>query len=156
MQGFRKENSESTSEVLKMGIKMYLYAFGIWLILVVAAILNGVFRESFITPKVGEHPGHIISTIILICVILAVTYLFISNLKINYTKKDLLLIGAFWTILTILFEFGFGHYVMGHSWSKLFADYNILKGRVWSLVLLTSFIAPLLIGYIQKRQDWRI
>jgi len=117
--------------VLKMGIKIYLYALGIWLILIVAGILNGVFRESFITPKVGEHTGHI--------------------LKINYTKTDLLLIGAFWTMLTILFEFGFGHYVMGHSWSKLFADYNILKGRVWSLVLLTTFIAPLLIGYILKR-----
>ena len=113
--------------------------------------MNGVFRESFITPKVGEHTGHIISTIILICVILAVTHLFISNLKINYTKTDLLLIGAFWTVLTILFEFGFGHYVIGHSWSKLFADYNILKGRVWSLVLLTTFIAPSLIGYILKR-----
>jgi len=135
-----------------MGIKIYLYAFGIWLIFVVAGILNGVFRESFITPKVGEHAGHIISTIILICVILAVTYLFISNLKINYTKTDLLLIGIFWTILTILFEFGFGHYVIGHSWSKLFADYNnILKGRVWSLVLLTTFTAPSLIGYILKR-----
>ena len=79
------------------------------------------------------------------------THLFISNLKINYTETDLLLIGAFWTILTILFEFGFGHYVIGHSWSKLFADYNILKGRVWSLVLLTTFIAPSLIGYILKR-----
>lgn len=128
-----------------------LYALGIWFILVVAAILNGTFRESFITPKVGEHAGHVISTIIFICVILAVTYLFISNLKIDYTKTDLLLIGAFWLILTILFEFGFGHYVAGHSWDRLFADYNILKGRVWSLVLLTTFIAPLLIGYILKK-----
>jgi len=134
-----------------MGMETYLYALGIWFIFVVAGILNGVFRESFITPKVGEHTGHILSTIILICVILAVTYLFISSLEINYSKTSLLLIGAFWTILTILFEFGFGHYVMGHSWSKLFADYNILKGRVWSLVLLTTFIAPLLIGYILKR-----
>ena len=134
-----------------MGMETYLYALGIWFIFVVAGILNGVFRESFITPKVGEHTGHILSTIILICVILAVTYLFISSLEINYSKTSLLLIGAFWTILTILFEFGFGHYVIGHSWSKLFADYNILKGRVWSLVLLTTFIAPLLIGYILKR-----
>ncbi|RLI73103.1 hypothetical protein DRP04_16165 [Archaeoglobales archaeon] len=134
-----------------MGMETYLYALGIWFIFVVAGILNGVFRESFITPKVGEHTGHILSTIILVCVILAVTYLFISSLEINYSKTSLLLIGAFWTILTILFEFGFGHYVMGHSWSKLFADYNILKGRVWSLVLLTTFIAPLLIGYILKR-----
>lgn len=134
-----------------MGTPIFIYALGIWFIFVVAGILNGVFRESFITPKVGEHAGHVISTIILICVILAVAYLFISNLKIHYTGTDLLLIGAFWLMLTFLFEFGFGHYVIGHSWSKLFADYNILKGRVWSLVLLTTFIAPLLIGFILRK-----
>ena len=106
---------------------IFLYAVGIWLIFVVAGILNGVFRESFITHKVDEHAGHVIRTIILICVILAVAYLFISNLKIHYTGTDLLLIGAFWLMLTFLFEFGFGHYVIGHSWSRLFADYNILR-----------------------------
>jgi len=137
--------------VIKMNTRIFLYAFGIWFIFVVAGILNGVFRESFITPRVGEHAGHVISTIILICVILIVTYLFINNLKVNYTMTDLLLIGAFWLILTILFEFGFGHYVIGHSWSRLFADYNILKGRVWSLVLLTTFIAPFLFGSILRK-----
>ena len=134
-----------------MKIKIFLFALGIWFIFIIAAILNGVLRNSFIAPKVGEHAGHVISTIILICVILVGTYLFISNLNINYTKTDLLLVGAFWLILTILFEFIFGHYVIGHSWSKLFADYNILKGRVWSFVLLITFIAPYLMGFVLKK-----
>ncbi|MCK4339483.1 MAG: hypothetical protein KAW87_05810 [Candidatus Cloacimonetes bacterium] len=134
-----------------MKIKIFLFALGIWFIFIIAAILNGVLRNSFIAPKVGEHAGHVISTIILICVILLGTYLFISNLNINYTKTDLLLVGAFWLILTILFEFIFGHYVIGHSWSKLFADYNILKGRVWSFVLLITFIAPYLMGFVLKK-----
>ena len=113
-----------------MGTKIFLYAFGIWFIFVIAGILNGTFREKFITPKIGECAGHVISTIILVCVILIVTYLFISNMKIAYAKTDLLLIGALWLVLTILFEFVFGHYVMGNSWNTLLADYNILKGRV--------------------------
>ncbi len=138
-------------EVMKMEAKIFLYALGIWFIFVMVAILNGALRDSFLAPKVGEYAGHVISTVILICVILVVTYLFISNLKIAYTKTDLLLIGAFWLILTILFEFIFGHYVMGNSWSTLFADYNILRGRVWSLVLLTTFIAPLLFGLILRK-----
>ena len=134
-----------------METKIFLYALGIWFIFVIVAILNGTFRNAFITPKIGEHAGHVISTIILVCVILVVTYLFISNLKINYTNTDLLLIGAFWLILTVLFEFVFGHYVVGHSWNRLFADYNILKGRVWSLVLVTDLIAPLLVGTILQK-----
>ena len=134
-----------------MGIKIYLYALGMWLIFSVAAILNGLFRNLFITPRVGEHAGHIISTIIFIIVILIGTYIFINSLKMDYSTTNLLLIGAFWLILTILFEFVFGHYVAGHPWSKLLADYNILKGRVWILVLLTTYIAPLLVGSVLKK-----
>ncbi len=134
-----------------MGIKIYLYALGMWLIFSVAAILNGLFRNLFITPGVDEHVGHIISTIIFIIVILIGTYIFINSLKMDYSTTNLLLIGAFWLILTILFEFVFGHYVAGHPWSKLLADYNILKGRVWILVLLTTYIAPLLVGSVLKK-----
>ena len=138
--------------VAVMEAKIFLYALGIWFIFVIAGILNGIFRETYIAPRVGEHAGHVISTIILVCVILIVTYLFISNMKIDYAKTDLLIIGALWLLLTILFEFVFGHFVMGNSWNTLLADYNILKGRVWSLVLLTTFIAPLLFGYILQNR----
>jgi len=134
-----------------MEAKIFLYALGIWVIFVILAILNGTLKNTFITPKVGEYAGHVISTIILICVILIVIYLFISNMKISYTNADLLLVGTLWLILTILFEFIFGHYVMGNSWNTLLADYNILKGRVWSLVLLTTLIAPLLFGLILRK-----
>ncbi|MEW6447103.1 MAG: hypothetical protein AB1426_03305, partial [Bacillota bacterium] len=51
-------------------------------------------------------------------------------------------IGLIWLVLTVAFEFGFGHFVMGHSWSRLLHDYNLLKGRLWVLVLLWVAIAP--------------
>ena len=41
-----------------------------------------------------------------------------------------------------IFEFLFGHYVGKHSWSRLFHDYNILEGRLWSLVLMAIALAP--------------
>jgi hypothetical protein len=31
------------------------------------------------------------------------------------------------------FEFLVGHYVMGHPWSRLLHDYNILAGRLWGV-----------------------
>ena len=134
-----------------MTVKLLLYALGVWLILVIAAILNGTLRNSFISPRAGEYAGHVISTIILICVILVVTYLFLSVIRIDYTVTDLLLVGALWLVMTVLFEFVFGHYVMGHPWAKLLADYNILKGRVWVLVLIATFFAPLLAGLILRK-----
>jgi hypothetical protein len=31
-------------------------------------------------------------------------------------------------VATVAFELTFGHYVMGHPWSRLLADYNLLAG----------------------------
>ncbi len=136
---------------MKMDSKILLSALGMWFIFVIAAILNGTFRVSFITPRVGEYAGHVISTFTFICVILAATYLFLGYLDAELSRNDLLLIGALWLVLTVAFEFLFGHYVMGHSWEKLLADYNIFKGRVWVLVLITTFLAPWLVGtYFRK------
>jgi hypothetical protein len=35
---------------------------------------------------------------------------------------------------------------MGHPWQKLFADYNLLNGRIWVLVLINNIAAPLVSG----------
>ena len=137
--------------VMKMNATILLYAFGVWVIFGILAIINGVIRNKLYTPKIGEYPGHVISTIIAICFVAAGTYLFLRFMKIDYSNIDLLLIGGFWVILTVLFEFVFGHYVIGNPWEKLLADYNTVKGRLWSLFLLTEFISPSLIGLLLKR-----
>jgi protein-S-isoprenylcysteine O-methyltransferase Ste14 len=58
--------------------------------------------------------------------------------------------GGIWLLLTIVFEFVFGHYVMGHPWSRLFRDYNLLKGRLWVLVLVWTAISPYVFHKIQS------
>jgi hypothetical protein len=58
-------------------------------------------------------------------------------------------IGAAWLVFTILFEFIAGHYVFGNPWESLIRDYNLLEGRIWSLVLLTIFVAPYLTNKLQ-------
>jgi len=134
-----------------MDARIFLYAFGVWVIFGILAIVNGVVRNRFYAPKIGEYPGHVISTIIGICFVVVGTYLLIRFMKIDYANIALLLIGVFWVILTVLFEFVFGHYVIGNPWQKLLADYNILKGRVWGLFLLAELISPLLIGLLLTR-----
>jgi hypothetical protein len=53
-----------------------------------------------------------------------------------------MLIGAVWLALTLAFEFLAGHYLFGSSWERLLADYDLLRGRVWILVLLATLFAP--------------
>ena len=51
-------------------------------------------------------------------------------------------IGLMWMVLTVLFEFGLGRYVLGDSWGNLLHAYNPLEGRVWGLFILWVGLAP--------------
>ena len=126
---------------------MFLTALIPWFLLVILAILNGFIRQKFIIPKVGDRKAHIIGTIIFLIVQFIVIFVYIKLVSANRIL-DLLAIGFFWLMLTILFEFGFGHYIMKHPWSKLLADYNIFKGRIWVLVLINNIFAPVFSGYL--------
>jgi len=121
----------------------------VWLLLVVCGIVNGAFREAVITPRVGPGLAHVLSTAILCAAIVVVSWLFVRWLRVT-DARVLLLVGALWVVLTAAFEFGFGHYVMGHPWERLLADYNIVQGRIWVLVLLTELVGPLLVARIAR------
>ena len=58
------------------------------------------------------------------------------------TRRTAFKIGAYWVVLTIVFEFGFGHYVDGKSWTELLHNYNIADGQAWVLVLVWMAVAP--------------
>ncbi len=124
---------------------MYWRALLLWLGLMVLAILNGGFREYAVIPNTSELTGHWISTVILCLLILLATWAGLKWLRPRNTS-DTWRIGVFWTVLTVAFEFGAGHYIFKHPWSKLLADYNALNGRIWVLVLLTTLLAPWVVG----------
>ena len=112
------------------------------------AVGNGSFRVSVLIPRIGEQCGHIISTLMLCCFIAALVWFFIRWLKPK-TPAAAILLGAFWVALTLTFEFGFGHFVAQKSWAELLNDYNVLRGRIWPLVLVVTGISP----YIASRRQ---
>lgn len=114
-----------------------------WLLFSVAAVLNGLLRVNVIAPRIGEMPAHYVATAILCAVILVGSCVLVKMQTIEQTSI-LLTVGVIWLVATVIFEFVFGHYVVGHSWGRLLADYNILQGRAWVLVLLTELFGPLL------------
>lgn len=127
-----------------------VYAGGVWIGLAVLAILNAVVREIFITPMVGDYWGHVASTVTFIAILSVVAYLYFTRYT-EHSVRELLAIGLIWFVMTVLFEFGFGHYVMGTPWDVLFHDYNVLAGRVWVLVLVALLLAPMVFGHYLKR-----
>jgi hypothetical protein len=89
----------------------------------------------------GDLAAHQISTATGIVFFWIVFYFIFKRWRIESTKHAIL-VGLIWLGLTILFEFGFGHYIMGNPWQKLLQDYNLAEGRVWSLFLAWITIAP--------------
>ena len=127
-----------------MNSKFFALTIGTWFLFMFLAIVNAGIRNNVYKPLVGDLVAHQISTIIFIIVIFAVTYLVLRFSSMKLSDSEALLMGTIWLVLTIIFEFIAGHYIFGNSWEKLFADYNILRGRIWSLVLLTTFLSPYL------------
>jgi hypothetical protein len=124
-------------------LKIYLLA---WLPMTLIAISNGLIRELTYGKYLAELRSHQIST--LTAIILFGCYLAILNhFWPLQSIPESLIIGGAWLLLTVLFEFSFGHFIAQHSYAKLLADYNILAGRIWLLVLLWLAISPVIFCY---------
>jgi hypothetical protein len=121
-----------------------------WIGMVAIAILNGAIREKAYGPFMGELPAHQLSTFIIILLFGAYIWVLTGTYPIE-SPTQALIIGVMWLIMTVIFEFVFGHFVMGHLWSGLLQDYNLFKGRVWSLVLIWASVAPYLFYRIRSR-----
>lgn len=120
---------------------LWIKALLVWSGIAVLAVTNGVARNALIRPRVGEQAAHVASTVILCGVISIVAWL--TNPWIApETVRGGFAIGVFWLSLTIAFEFLAGHYLFGHPWEWLFADYNLAHGRVWILVLVATLVGP--------------
>jgi hypothetical protein len=120
---------------------MLLRASVIWVAILVLAIGNGALREVLFSPRIGPHIGRMLSTVLLCVLIMAVAWLAIPWIAPS-TRGRALAAGGCWLILTLAFEFLAGHYLFGDPWEKLLAEYNLFRGRIWLLVPIVTFLAP--------------
>lgn len=128
---------------------VWLLASCAWLGFAGIAIICGALRVKLLEPKLGEQKAHVVGTLLTCVVLLAAIHLFVTASGLSGTWP-LMRIGAFWTLATICFEFAFGRLVLKYSWERLLADYDIFRGRVWLLVLVTTFYGPVLSGLLRE------
>ena len=120
---------------------MYWKYFIAWFPMFVIALANATIREVVYKRYVGELAAHQISTLTA-CILVAVYVWVLSNYLGIQSAGQAIGIGLMWLIMTVAFEFGFGHFIVGDPWSRLLHDYNVLHGRVWSLFVLWIAVAP--------------
>ena len=65
--------------------------------------------------------------------------------------RDLLAVGLLWLVLTLGFEILVGRLVVGASWERLAADYNVLEGGLLPFGMLVLLLSPLIAGRLRRR-----
>ncbi|MGE0484501.1 MAG: hypothetical protein AB7Q81_10205 [Gammaproteobacteria bacterium] len=115
-----------------------------WLLLALVAIANGALRERTYGRRMTERGAHQLSTLLAALAVAGVTSLLVRSWPLADVAAALR-VGGGWLVMTVVFEFGFGHWVAGHSWRRLRADYDLRRGRVWGLFLLWLALLPALL-----------
>jgi hypothetical protein len=126
----------------------YAKALYMWLAFLAVAIAGGLIREKFLMPLVGQLEARALSTMLVSAVIFGLICVYVSRLD-GATPGSLVRLGIFWTILTILFDYIFSHFVLGVSWEFIGVGYNISQGSLWPLELLVILFGPLFAGKIR-------
>lgn len=124
-----------------------LKALAIWAGIVVLAVLNGLFREAVLVPKLGLVTGLVLSGVLLSTLILAFAWISLPWLDVR-RPAGLLAIGFVWLVLTLVFEFSFGLW-QGKSWPVMLEAYTFKGGNFWPIVLLVTVLAPYLAAKIR-------
>jgi hypothetical protein len=139
-----------------MGSQKVRFALMTWALVALCAVANGAFRAFALQPVFGETVARMISCFMLITILLLISHYSLNRTELKFSDGELLVIGTIWLALTLLFEFGWGHFIMGRSWEELLVDYDILKGRLWVLVLMFTLLSPLIMGrFIRKEANAR-
>lgn len=123
--------------------RVIVRATGVWLLIVVVAVLNGLLRERLLVPAIGAELALPASGLSLAVLVFLVSLLFVPAICAAEPGKCILT-GLYWVILTVSFEFVFGHFVAGKSWQQILQVFNPAKGDLFVVVLFVTAGSPYL------------
>ena len=112
-----------------------------WIPMVAIAIANGAVRQMTFGKVMPELRAHQLSTFIGSAVIGAFIW-FVIRAWPPSSDREAIAIGLVWLFLTVVFESFMGLLLMKRTVAQLLADYNLLAGRVWVLLLIWVAVAP--------------
>jgi hypothetical protein len=122
-----------------------------WLLLFAAMFANGAIRVLVLQPQLGEDRARQVASLSGVALVLVVSSLFV-RISPEARSAQLWWVGVGWLMATVAFELLFGRFVSGLSWHALLADYNILRGRLWSLILISVCLGPWFWGVVSAKR----
>jgi hypothetical protein len=126
----------------------FFRSIGVWLVFIVAESLNGTLRNLFLAPSLGDFWAQQISFFTGSILVLTIAIVFVQWLY-DFRVSQLLGVGLLWLLLTVGFEISLGRFILGYSWERIAADYNLLQNGLMSIGLVLFTLAPLIAAKIQ-------
>lgn len=120
----------------------------IWVIVILAEMLHGIARASFLAPYVGDFRARQIAVFTGSIIILAISLLCVRWIRAS-RASELLVVGVLWLGLTLAFEISLGRFVLGYSWERIASDYNLLDGGLLPIGLVVLTVSPLIAGKLR-------
>lgn len=120
---------------------LLLKAIAIWLVILTMAIANAAVREKLLAPTIGPGfalpaSGLLLSVIIFLIAFVSIPYFGSTEIGGYIT------IGIVWLVLTLSFEFLFGHFFAGKPWHEIMQVFDVRKGNLFVLALFVIVISP--------------
>ena len=112
-----------------------------WLGGAAIGVANGVVREATYGKRMSDYTAYQLSVLSAI----GAFGVYFWQLQRGWPlpdQREAQRVGQIWLGLTVLFELGFGRLVAKQSWSDLLADYQVIRGRSWPLVLALALARP--------------
>lgn len=130
---------------------LFLRGIIVWLVFIFAESLNGTIRNLLLVPSLGNFWAHQISFFTGSMLVLAIAIIFVRSLQASRVSQ-LLSVGVLWLVLTVAFEITLGRLILGYSWERIAADYNLLQGGLMPIGLILLTLAPLIAAKVRGVQ----
>jgi hypothetical protein len=123
-------------------------ALAVWLIIMGAEFIHGILRAVLLAPYVGDFQARQIGVFSGSILIILIACLFVRWIGAN-TVRTLTYTGFVWLVLTLLFELGFGRFILRLSWQRLLSDYNIVQGGLLPFGMILLTLSPLIVARLR-------
>jgi hypothetical protein len=131
-------------------LALSLKAIGLWFGFVALAALVSEVRVAALLPLLGEQRAHQVATVATAALVWIGIAVFARVTAL--APREAVRVGLLWFAMSVVAEFVLLHYWFGISWSRLVADYDVRRGRLFALVLLTELLGPSLVVLSARRQ----
>ncbi len=119
-----------------------LAAIGVWCLFVCATFACWLYCRGSVEARLGELMSHWVFVLASSIAVFFLGSIFLIDYPIE-GDGTLLWIGGLWLALSVGFELLLCRVVLGMTWPRLFRDYNLRRGRLYLLLLVTVFFTPL-------------